>query len=171
MKMAAARGLGLVEGMLTAIRNRDYKKIAELTDMAEKKVGAYLAHWETDAEAERALDAAEARVLRSAAVADALTDLHVPRIEAEQYARDVTAGDESSSAAQLIRHAIAMYEKSREQKDSEKTIFAKSTTPARKSPKRKSPTRTTRSPKAAPAKAARGGGTPSSKRPNAASKK
>ncbi|MGF6446450.1 AAA family ATPase [Paraburkholderia youngii] len=165
MRMAAARGLGLVEGMLTAIKDRDYKRIAELTETAIDKVGAYLAHSGTDVEAQRALDAAETRVLRSAEVADALIDLHIPRIEAEQYARDVTASDESSSVAQLIRRAISMYEKSMEKEDSDELIVAKSTTPARKSS-----TRANRSPTAAPAKMARGGGTGIPKRRNTVSK-
>ncbi|RKT20509.1 AAA domain-containing protein [Paraburkholderia sp. RAU2J] len=166
MSMAAARGLGLVEGMLTAIKNRDYKKIAELTEMAMDKVSAYLAQSETGVEAQRALDEAEARVLRYAEVADALIDLHIPKIEAEQYARDVTDGDENSSVAQLIRRAIAMYEKSTGKQDSEEAIVAKRTTPVRKSP-----TLANRSPKAAPAKAARDGRKTSPRHKNAASKK
>jgi hypothetical protein len=161
MKMAAQRGLGLVEGMLTAIRNRDYKKISELTDVAENKVHAYLAQSQSD------LNAAEARVLRTAAVADALIDVDIPKIEAEEYARDVTAGDESSPVPELIRRAVAMYEKAREEQDTKtKPVAAKSATPARKSTKPKS-----RSPKAASPKAARSGGKTSIKGKSTASKK
>ncbi|MFM0100995.1 ATP-binding protein [Paraburkholderia nemoris] len=166
MKMAAARGLGLVEGMLTAIKNRDYKKISELTEIAIDKVSAYLAHSETDVEAERALDAAEARVLRSAEVADALIDLHIPKIEAEQYAREVTVNDERSPVAQLIRRAIAMYEKSREEQNSGEASVAKSTAPAHKLP-----TAGSRSPKATAAKAMPGKGKTSPTRKNSTSKK
>lgn len=151
MQMAAQRGLGLVEGMLTAIRNRDYKTISELTDVAEKKVHAYLAQSEPDEKAQRDLNAAEARVLRTAAVADALIDLHIPKIEAEEYARDVTAGDGSSPVPQLIRLAIVMYEKARvEQETKAKSVAAKSAALASKSAKPKSS-----SPKAASPKGAR----------------
>lgn len=167
MKMAAERGLGLVAGMLTAIRNRDYKKISELTDLAEAKVQVYLTQTKPDEKAQRDLDAAESRILRTAAVADALILVHIPTIEAEHYAREVTAGDESTPLHQLTQRAIAMYEKAREERDSRTNpVAAKKATPARKSA-----TPMSRSPKAASPTAARSGKKTGIRRQSTISKK
>lgn len=102
MEMAASRGLGLVEGLLQAIRTRNYKEVAELTDLAEKKVVAYIADATFDREADRELDASELRVKRALVIAGTLIDLGVPLIEAEKYARDAIASGDNVPISTLF---------------------------------------------------------------------
>ncbi|SOE92528.1 AAA domain-containing protein [Burkholderia sp. D7] len=113
MEAAAASGLGLVEGMLAAIRQRDFKAIAELTGMAEKRVGAYLTQPIPDKEARQALSASEMRVRKTATIAGYLVNLGLSDIDAQQYARQVMIEAASLSVEEAVRRVILLFEGSK----------------------------------------------------------
>ncbi|MHB9835086.1 ATP-binding protein [Paraburkholderia terrae] len=112
MELAATNGLGLIEGMLDAIRRRDREKIAALTPLAEERVDEYLADSFVDEAARAALDESAAATEKPLAIVMMLLDLGVPQIDAEECAREAIAQLGDVSLKVLIRRAIALYEKS-----------------------------------------------------------
>lgn len=111
MELAATNGLGLVEGMLEAIRNRDRAKIAELTPLAEELVDKYLADAFADKAAQTALAESATATETPLAIVMLLLDLGVPQIDAEDCARQAINQLGDVSLKDLIRRAIALYEK------------------------------------------------------------
>jgi hypothetical protein len=113
MEAAAASALGLVDGMLAAIRQRDFKTIADLTDMAQERVSAYLTQPIADKDAEQALSASEARVRKTATIAGYLVNLGLSEIEAQQYARQMMIEASWLSVEEGVRRAILLFEGSK----------------------------------------------------------